>query len=162
MGFFSSGGNQRKEIDIGRRAALNALSPTAIGGYFSGLQGIASPFLNQIAAGVGLQGQAQNNAVLAQMARMGLGGTGIGASLGAGLTAGSAFQGNQVRARIFQDLLQQAMAGQSQVANIFMQSALAKAGTQKSALQNLQPLFQAAALYKLGGGGSKSTPGQGG
>ena len=80
---------------------------SAFTGAFSGLQNLAAPTMNAIMAGQQMAGQQSAYGLQAGLGRAGLGSTGLGASLGAGAMAGAAFQGNQLRARMLQDLLGQ-------------------------------------------------------
>lgn len=136
--------NERR-ISFARRGA-NMLAPTDPDfiGQFQGLQGLASPFLNQIMAGQDLAGQQAAQSAQAGLARAGLGSTGLGASLGAGLRAGAAFQGNQLRARMLMDLL-----GMTQ--NIQAQRGSFLAGVP------IQPVTQNAFSGALGGAGGALT-----
>ena len=89
--------------------ALRQTDDIKIRNRFNELQNMQAPFLNTLLQSQGLAGQQSASALGAGLARQGLGSTGLGATLGAGLRAGSAFQGNQLRARMQQDLLGQAL-----------------------------------------------------
>ena len=125
----SKGFKQRQYMRDLAYGAMGMLSPGAIGSQFQGLQQQASPFLNQMLASQSLQGQMQANSAMANLGRAGLGSTGLGAALGSGLQAGSAFQGNQLRARLFSDLFNQAQNTQLQKANIFTGTQMGGANT---------------------------------
>ena len=100
------------------------LDPRQIGFTFAGLQDIASPFMNTIMQGATLQGQQAAAGAQAGLARQGLGNTGLGATLGAGLQAGAGFAGRQIQARMFQDLLNEAIGIRKQRFNMFAQAGL--------------------------------------
>ena len=166
----SKGFKQRQHMRDTFAGASQMLGADAVGAQFRGLQGLASPFLNQMAASQGLQGQAQASSAMANMSRMGLGGTGLGAALGSGLQAGSAFQGNQLRARMFQDLLGQAQQTQGQRANMFFQQGMQGAQTFEGLGEFIRdiggPIAQMAGgavtggmMFGGGGAGGVSNPG---
>lgn len=140
------GGNSQKKANEEayriRRKAIDLLDPwsPAFTGAFSGLQNLAAPTLNAIMAGQGMAGQQAAYGLQAGLGRAGLGSTGLGASLGAGAMAGAAFQGNQLRARLLQDLL-------SQTQNIQATQAGILGGTPT------QPVTQNAFTGALGGAG---------
>lgn len=151
----SKGFKQRQHMRDTFAGASQMLGADALGAQFRGLQGLASPFLNQMAASQGLQGQAQAGTAMANMSRMGLGGTGLGAALGSGLQAGSAFQGNQLRARMFQDLLGQAQQTQAMRSNMFFQQGMQGAGTFRGfgdvLREDIMPIAQMAGSAATGG-----------
>lgn len=103
-----------------RRQAIDLLDPWsgAFTGAFSGLQRLAAPTLNAIMGGQQMAGQQAAYGLQAGLGRAGLGSTGLGASLGQGAMAGAAFQGNQLRARLLQDLLGQTQNIQATQASI--------------------------------------------
>ena len=125
----TKGYKQRQAMNEGLYGAFNQMGAGEVGKQFQGLQGLYGSFFNQMAASQGLQGQAQANSAMANMGRMGLGGTGLGAALGSGLQAGSAFQGNQIRAKMLQELMGQAQNTQSMKANMMFQTGMQQAGT---------------------------------
>lgn len=83
-----------------------------------GLLQLMQPYMQSALAGNAMAAQRAAGGAQAGLARAGLGATGLGASLGAGLTAGAAFQNNQLRARMFQDALQSALGIAGQEASV--------------------------------------------
>lgn len=103
--------------------ATKLLNPSAIQSTFQGLMQGQAGFLNSLAQRQGLLGQTSANSAIAGMSRAGFGQSGVGQALGAGLQQGAAFQGNQLRARIQQDLYNQATGLQTSKFNAFAQLA---------------------------------------
>ena len=96
-------------------------------GKFRGIFNQVSPLFEQdIAQFANQQGRIAtqaSNAAQAGFGRAGLGNTGLGASIGAGLKSGAAFRsnivGNQIRSRLKQDVFQAAMQAQMAQFNMF-------------------------------------------
>ena len=98
--------------------AMRQTDQGAIRSRFNDFQNMQAPLLNTLLQSQGLAGQQTAGTLQAGLARQGLGSTGLGASLGAGARAGAAFQGNQLRARMMQDLLGQAIGVQQNRASL--------------------------------------------
>ncbi len=134
-----------------------------IGQMFNELQTTQAPLLNQLLAGQDLAGQQTASALRAGLARQGLGGTGLGTAMGAGARAGAAFGGNMLRARMLQDLLQQAIGVRGMQAQV-LSGVAANPGmptTQTAltgALGGLGSGIQAAGLWQLAQGGGQAQP----
>lgn len=127
MGFFSDltsavgslfgGGDTAEDMankanaraDFRSSKAQKLLRADSLATQFGGLQEMFAPQISAMLEAQGLAGQASAYGAQAGLGRAGLGNTGLGSAIGAGLTAGSAFMGNQLRARMLQDLLGQAI-----------------------------------------------------
>ena len=114
------GSDKRDELGRLQSAAQAELSTGALGRTFQGLQGLAATTIGAIGSQSALSSQVQSQSLNANFARQGLGNTGIGQQLGAGAARGSAFQSNQLRARIFGDLLGDAQNIQASKAQAFL------------------------------------------
>lgn len=111
---------QFREQQALAREAAGFLSPEAIGGQFRGLQGLLQGDINAMVGGQVLAGQGAAQGIQGGLARAGLGNTGLGAALGAGVQAGAAFQGNQLRSRLLADLMGTAATTQAQRGQFLM------------------------------------------
>ena len=98
--------------------AQNLLSPNRSAGLpglsnltelFPLFQQQMAPTFNVLGQQASLQGQQAAQGLQAGLGRLGLGATGLGASLGSGIQAGAAFQANALRARMMQDLFGEAI-----------------------------------------------------
>lgn len=112
MAFFGDSPSKAYEQQSNRAreylgGSLRSLETPAIQSAFAGLQGIAAPTINALIQGQTLGADVASQSQAAQLGRMGLGN--LAPVLGQGLRAGGVFQGNQLRARIFQDLLSEAL-----------------------------------------------------
>ena len=101
------------------------LSGPAVGNAFQGLQQQFNPFVNQLLGQQGLIAQQGANAIGANLGRAGLGNTGLGAALGGGLRSGVALQGSNLRARVGQDILKEALTNQRAKASALLQQSTA-------------------------------------
>jgi len=142
------GNDQRDELGRLQNAAQAELSIGALTKQFRGLQGLAAPTIGAIGAQSALASQVQGQSLQASFARQGLGSSGIGSMLGAGAARGSAFQSNQLRARIFGDLLGDAQNAQAAKAQAFL-----------SQMGMTQPQPNAATRFLSGFGGGLSAGG---
>ena len=124
MGFFTSGEKvaNRQRTDLGLRA-VGELGASAINSQFAGLQQSFNPILAQMAQGAAVGANMDTQSLQANLARQGLGGTGLGAALGAGLRSGATFQTNQLRAKLLSDLFGAAVQTQGQRAQSFLTTA---------------------------------------
>ena len=112
---FSERQNQREQFERGK----NALDPKRQGNRFRALMEEFSPQLGQLTSFLSQGSQVAGQAVQANFARAGLGNTGLGSALSTGIAQGTAIAGGGIRARILQDLFDQAGATQSQIANAY-------------------------------------------
>ena len=123
MGYFTSGEKGLNDkIDLYQRKALGELGTGNISRIFSGLQQNFSPMLAQMAQGAQVGANMDTQSMQANLARQGLGGTGLGVALGGGLRSGANFQTNQLRAKLLADLFGQAQGLAGARANTFMQA----------------------------------------
>lgn len=99
----------RDFVDFG----LGQLTPGAVGAsqqaLFAQLMQQQGGFLNSLVNQQGLAGQMAGQSTIANLSRMGLGNTGLGAALSGALQRGSAFQGNALRQRLMSELAGQSM-----------------------------------------------------
>ncbi len=168
MGFFTSGEKtaNRERVALGRQAQ-QALGSQAIGEQFRGFQSQFNPILAQMAQGAQVGANMDTQSLQANLARQGLGGTGLGAALGSGLRSGATFQTNQLRAKLLSDLFGQAVGTQTSRAQGFLTTAgqlqAAPSGFQQT-LQGLQVAGNVVGSFgALGGlpnpfGGAPSPP----
>lgn len=117
-------GRQHQRDIISR--AVSELGNDRLGESYRFFQGLNQPLIGQYNALIGassLGSQSASRSAIAGLNRAGLGNTGLGAALSAAISRGSAFQGNQLRARLMADLNQQAinnaLAVQGQRASVF-------------------------------------------
>ena len=124
MGFFTSGEKtaNRQRVSLGQQAQ-QALGAGAIGQQFQGFQSQFNPIIAQMAQGAAVGANMDTQSLQAGLARQGLGGTGLGAALGAGLRSGATFQTNQLRAKLLADLFGQAVGTQTSKAQGFLTTA---------------------------------------
>jgi hypothetical protein len=105
------GGAEKSAKKQAGRMSNQALARTELSNvlsYRDRIMDANAPFMEAIAQGNALAGMAGAQRAQAGMSRMGLGNTGLGASVGAGLQAGANFQTNQLRARMQADAFRQA------------------------------------------------------
>ena len=112
---FSERQNQREQFQRGK----NALDPKRQGTRFRALMEEFGPVLGGLEKQLQLGAQASGQAVSAGLARAGLGSTGLGSALSSGIAQGASIAGGGIRARILQDLFDQAGQDQSQIANAY-------------------------------------------
>ena len=122
-----------------------------------------APFMEAVAQANQLAGLAGAQRAQAGMSRMGLGNTGLGASMGAGLQAGASFQTNQLRARMQNEALQQAYGVAQGQANALMGGVPAAGmgtgmGAWERGIQGAGSMLTALAPYYSGGGAPSSNP----
>lgn len=145
MSLFGSGaGDYNREVKAAGDYALWKLGPEAIANRFAATQSLFAPMLQgmgqaaQVGANMDIQG------LQANLARQGLGGSGLGAALGSGIRTGATFQMNQLRAQLAMEALRQSIGLQQAGANIIMQRAtgqVPEAGAYQTAIQ---PVLQTA------------------
>ena len=123
MGYFTSGEKELNDkIDVYQRKALGELGTDNINRIFGGLQQSFNPMLAQMAQGAQVGANMDTQSMQANLARQGLGGTGLGMALGGGLRSGANFQTNQLRAKLMSDLFGQAQGIAGARSNTFMQA----------------------------------------
>lgn len=124
MGYFTSGEKELNDkIDVYQRKALGELGTDNINRIFGGLQQSFNPMLAQMAQGAQVGANMDTQGIQANLARQGLGGTGLGVALGGGLRSGANFQTNQLRAKLMSDLFGQAQNLAGARSDTFMNSA---------------------------------------
>ena len=124
MGFFTPGETEanRRRTDLGLRA-VGELGASAINSQFAGLQKSFSPILSQMAQGAAIGANMETQALQANLARQGLGGTGLGSALGSGMRSGATFQTNILRSKLLSELFGKAVGTQTQRAGAFLNTA---------------------------------------
>lgn len=145
MSLFGSGaGDYNREVKAAGDWAVFELGQGAISRRYQGMQDLFAPMLQgmgqaaQVGANMDIQG------LQANLARQGLGGSGLGAALGSGIRTGATFQMNQLRAQLAMEALRQSIGLQQMKANTIMQRAagqVPEAGAYQTAIQ---PVLQTA------------------
>lgn len=122
MGAFdqSQGFAERQNWRSNMEAGKKALDPKRQGNRFRALMEEFGPVLGGLEKQLQLGAQASGQAVSAGLARAGLGSTGLGSALSSGIAQGASIAGGGIRAKILQDLFDQAGATQSQIANAYL------------------------------------------
>lgn len=92
--------------------ALGMTDENNLYNLFGAMQQAAAPNLNALSRFNALGAMQAAQSGQANLARLGLGGTGLGSALGSGLQAGAALQTNALRARMLQDLQREAANAQ--------------------------------------------------
>lgn len=157
MGWFSSGvGDYNRELKAQRDAILsNELTTGAIRQSFEQFQDMYAPMMSQMGTAAAVGAMADTQTMQARMARMGLGGSGIGLAMGAGLRTGATMAGNRLRAQMAQDAMSQAYQLRASRANTMMQQALGmqpEAGPGAQAMQYGMQALDAAGSAMAGYG----------
>ena len=162
MGVFSDGtGDYNRELKAQRdRVLREELTSAAIGRSFEDFQGMYAPMLGQMSQAAAVGANMDTQSMQANLARQGLGGTGIGAALGSGLRTGANFAVNNLRARMAQEAMQSALGLRSARANTLMSQAMnmkpemgAGQYWMQTGLQTAGVAAQTAGLFVGGGGG---------
>jgi hypothetical protein len=134
-GFFQ-GREQRKAQESQQAATqqrinqvLQMTRPENFLGYLPGFQNAAAPWINAAGQSNYMAAQMAANSQQAGLARLGLGGTGLGSALGGGLLAGASFSTNALRARMMQDIFNEAIQAQMGRASLVAGLPIAQAPT---------------------------------
>ena len=122
--FGGDNGNYGRELKAQRDQALKDLGVGRISNTFRGFAGLMDPYMSAMGEAAQVGANMDQQALQASMARQGLGGSGLGAALGAGLRSGATFQSNQLRARLLSDMFGAAQQNALARANVRMQQAL--------------------------------------
>ena len=157
--FGSGAEDYNKNLDQAWRGALqNELTTNAIGQSFNDFQDMyratLDPALATLAQGAQVGANMDTQAIQANMARQGLGGSGLGAALGAGLRTGATLavgqQQNALRLRMAQEAMGQAVGLRRARAGITMEGALGRQlepGLGREMLQMAGSVAQTAGLF---------------
>lgn len=108
------------ENSILQKRAAGQLSPGAIQGQFEGMRESFAPLMSIIQQQNAMAASQAARGAQAGLLRGGLGNTGLGTALGAGLMQGATNQTNALRARLEQDLYGSAIGIQGQRAGLDM------------------------------------------
>jgi len=154
-GLFDDGAEEanRQRIRLAQ-VASKELNADTINAQFGTMARGFSPIMAQMAQGAAVGANMDTQGLQANLARQGLGGTGLGAALGGGLRSGATFQTNQLRARLLSDLYGSAVQTQAAKAGIWAgvqvgQEPSAGSRVFRGAVQGAGAGFQTASL--LGG-----------
>ena len=101
--------------------SVRLLSNEALTKRYQGLTELANPAIQSLLTQSGLIGQTQAGGVRANLARGGFGGT-FAEDLATGFQTGAAYQAQELRARILQDLVQQSIGVQQGLSQGFVQA----------------------------------------
>jgi hypothetical protein len=155
--FGDGSGDYNREVKAAGDWALFELGQGAIGRRFEGLQDTYAPMLAQMSQASQIGANMDTQSMQANLARQGLGGSGLGTALGAGLRTGATFQTNQLRARLAAEAMQQAIGLQQNTASMIMARATGQVPEQGWGAQTMDRALQAAGVgmqaYSLGKGG---------
>lgn len=149
--FGDGSGDYNREVKAAGDWAIFELGQGAIGRRFQGLQDTYAPMLAQMSQAAQVGANMDTQSMQANLARQGLGGTGLGAALGGGLRSGATFQTNQLRARLAAEAMQQAIGLQQNMASTILGRATGQVPEAGAWQSTVMPAAQAAGSMMTGG-----------